>query len=234
MATDVQNGFKTVSKPRVVACEDLDRFATLTEEIQQEATAIALGAPTRGPLGAEPGPPEEDGWEMVQPGKRRSPKKPPARSRNHVRQAASLPICICSDQEQESPAVGLQTGQAASAPVDSTGLACTASRYLIPLASAFQTAATLAATSSLTHWQVSLDWPLTRFGFIGHCATYTGSFCVFVPVLSSPAHAIEVVLVLWDDLKLTSGLRTPTAFNGQNYFSKKVEVKFLTSTTTPT
>jgi hypothetical protein len=29
---------------------------------------------------------------------------------------------------------------------------------------------------------------------------------------------IEVVFVLWDDLKLTSGLRTPTAFNGQNYF----------------
>jgi ribosomal protein L37AE/L43A len=70
--------------------EDLDRFATLTEEIQQKATAIALGAPTRGPLEAEPRPPEEDGWVMVQPGKRRSPKKPPARSRNHVRQAASL------------------------------------------------------------------------------------------------------------------------------------------------
>jgi hypothetical protein len=37
--------------------EDLDRFAALTEEIQQEATAIALGAPTRGPLEAEPGAP---------------------------------------------------------------------------------------------------------------------------------------------------------------------------------
>ena len=70
--------------------EDLDRFATLTEEIQQEATSIALGAPTRGPLEAEPRPPEEDGWEMVQSGRRKSPKKPPARSRNHVRQAASL------------------------------------------------------------------------------------------------------------------------------------------------
>jgi hypothetical protein len=31
---------------------------------------------------------------------------------------------------------------------------------------------------------------------------------------------IELVFVLWDDLKLTSGLRTPTAFNGQNYFFK--------------
>jgi hypothetical protein len=31
---------------------------------------------------------------------------------------------------------------------------------------------------------------------------------------------IEVVFVLWDDLKFTSGLRAPTAFNGQNYFFK--------------
>jgi hypothetical protein len=27
------------------------------------------------------------------------------------------------------------------------------------------------------------------FSVFGHCATYTGSFCVFGPVLSSPAHA---------------------------------------------
>jgi hypothetical protein len=78
---------------------------------------------------------------------------------------------------------------------------------------------------------MSLDcWPLTRFGFIGHCATYTGSFCVFGPALSSPARGaaslamalrrIEVIFVLWDDLKLTSGLRARTAFNGQNYFFK--------------
>jgi hypothetical protein len=56
---------------------------------------------------------------------------------------------------------------------------------------------------------VSLDWPLTRFGVFGHCGTYTGSFCVFGPVLSSPAargaaslamalRRIEVVFVLWD------------------------------------
>jgi hypothetical protein len=76
--------------------------------------------------------------------------------------------------------------------------------------------------------KLSLDWPLTRFGFFGSCCT--SSFCVFRPVLSSPAHGaasldmalrrIEVVFVLWDGLKLTSGLRTSTAFNGQNYFSK--------------
>jgi hypothetical protein len=63
---------------------------------------------------------------------------------------------------------------------------------------------------------------------IGHCALTTGSFCVFGPALSSPAHAaasldmplrrIEVLFVLWDDLKLTSGLRTPTAFNGPPHF----------------
>jgi hypothetical protein len=85
--------------------------------------------------------------------------------------------------------------------------------------------------------ELSLDWPLTRFGFIGHSATYTGSFCVFGPVLSSPARGpssldmalrrIEVVFVLWDDLKLTSGLRTPTAFNGQNYFFKIAGSKVL-------
>ena len=85
--------------------------------------------------------------------------------------------------------------------------------------------------------EVSLDWPLIRFGFIGHCAHTTGSFCVFGPVLSSPAHGaaslamalrrIEVVFVLWDDLKLTSGLRTPTAFNGQNYFFKIGRSKVL-------
>ena len=84
---------------------------------------------------------------------------------------------------------------------------------------------------------VSLDWPLTRFGFFGHSATYTGSFYVFGPVLSSPARGpsslamaqrrIEVVFVLWDDLKLTSGLRTPTAFNGQNYFFKIAGSKVL-------
>ena len=72
---------------------------------------------------------------------------------------------------------------------------------------------------------LSLDWPLTRFGFFGPASCCTSSFYVFGPVLSSPAHAaasldmplrrIEVVFVLWDDLKLTSGLRTPTAFNGQ-------------------
>jgi hypothetical protein len=77
---------------------------------------------------------------------------------------------------------------------------------------------------------ISLDWPLTQFGLFGQCGTCIGSFCVFGPVLSSPARGspslamaqrrIEVIFVLWDDLKLASGLRTPTAFNGQNYFSK--------------
>jgi hypothetical protein len=82
-----------------------------------------------------------------------------------------------------------------------------------------------------------LDWPLTQFGFFGHCALTTGSFCVFGLALSSPAHAaasldmplrrIEVVFVLWDDLKLTSGLRTLTAFNGQSYVFKIAGSKVL-------
>jgi hypothetical protein len=38
---------------------------------------------------------------------------------------------------------------------------------------------------------------------------------------------IEVVFVLWDDLKFTSRLRAPTAFNGQNHFFKKAESKVL-------
>jgi hypothetical protein len=86
-------------------------------------------------------------------------------------------------------------------------------------------------------WVLSLDWPLTRFGFFGPASCFTSSFYVFGPVLSSPAHAsssldmpqrrIEVVFVLWDDLKLTSGLRTPTAFNGQNYFFKIGRSKVL-------
>ena len=72
--------------------------------------------------------------------------------------------------------------------------------------------------------------------------TPLGVFASLEPVLSSPARGspslamaqrrIEVVFVLWDDLKLTSGLRTPTAFNGQNYFfkigrSKVLEVYYL-------
>jgi hypothetical protein len=36
---------------------------------------------------------------------------------------------------------------------------------------------------------VWLDWATIQFRFFGHAATYTGSFCVFGPVLSSPAHA---------------------------------------------
>jgi hypothetical protein len=87
-----------------------------------------------------------------------------------------------------------------------------------------------AENDGLEELTISLDWPLIQFGFIGHCGTSRGSFCVFGPVLSSPAHGaaslamalrrIEVVFVLRDDLKLTSGLRTPTAFNGQNYVFK--------------
>jgi hypothetical protein len=37
--------------------------------------------------------------------------------------------------------------------------------------------------------RLSLDWPLTRFGFFGPASCCTSSFCVFGPVLSSPAHA---------------------------------------------
>jgi hypothetical protein len=36
--------------------------------------------------------------------------------------------------------------------------------------------------------EVWLDWATIQFRFYQHCATYTGSFCVFGPVLSSPAH----------------------------------------------
>jgi hypothetical protein len=38
---------------------------------------------------------------------------------------------------------------------------------------------------------------------------------------------IEVVFVLWDDLKSTPGLRTPTVFNGQSYFFKIDRSKVL-------
>jgi hypothetical protein len=38
---------------------------------------------------------------------------------------------------------------------------------------------------------------------------------------------IEVIFVLWDDLKLTSGLRNPTAFNGRNYFKKTARSNVL-------
>jgi hypothetical protein len=36
--------------------------------------------------------------------------------------------------------------------------------------------------------QVWLDWATIQFRVFGHAATCTGSFCVFGPVLSSPAH----------------------------------------------
>jgi hypothetical protein len=44
--------------------------------------------------------------------------------------------------------------------------------------------------------------------------------------LAMALRRIEVVFVLWDDLKLTSGIRTPTAFNGQKYFFKIAGRKF--------
>jgi hypothetical protein len=37
---------------------------------------------------------------------------------------------------------------------------------------------------------VWLDWATIRFRFYQHCATYTGSFCVIGPALSSPAHGL--------------------------------------------
>jgi hypothetical protein len=64
----------------------------------------------------------------------------------------------------------------------------------------------------------------------GHCATCTGSFCVFGPALGSPAHAsislampqieIEIFWILLGGLKLTSGHRISAVFNGQNTFQK--------------
>jgi hypothetical protein len=54
--------------------------------------------------------------------------------------------------------------------------------------------------------KVWLDWATIQFRFIGPAVRCTGSFCVFGPVLSSPAHAsisldmrqieIEIVFVL--------------------------------------
>jgi hypothetical protein len=77
---------------------------------------------------------------------------------------------------------------------------------------------------------VWLDRATIRFRFIGHYRTYIGSFCVFGPALSSPTHAsislamrqieIEIVFVLCGGLKLTSGHRISTVFNGQNHFTK--------------
>jgi hypothetical protein len=99
------------------------------------------------------------------------------------------------------------------------------------------TPARLPSAISLDVISLSLDWPLTQFGFFGPASCCTSSFCVFGPVLGSPAYAaasldmplrrIEVVFVLWDDLKLTSGLRTSTAFNGQNYFFEISRSKVL-------
>jgi hypothetical protein len=42
-----------------------------------------------------------------------------------------------------------------------------------------------------------------------------------------PQRRIEVAFVFWDDLKLTSGIRAPTAFNGQNCFFKAAGSKVL-------
>jgi hypothetical protein len=36
--------------------------------------------------------------------------------------------------------------------------------------------------------EVWLDRATIQFRFLRHCRTYTGNFCVFGPVLSSPAH----------------------------------------------
>jgi hypothetical protein len=51
-----------------------------------------------------------------------------------------------------------------------------------------------AAAIACLHEQKSadiwLDWATIQFRFIGHAATYIGSFCVFGPALSSPAHAL--------------------------------------------
>jgi hypothetical protein len=52
------------------------------------------------------------------------------------------------------------------------------------------------------------------------------------PSLAMAQRRIEVVFVLWDDLKLTSGLRIPTAFNGQNYFFKIAGSKVVDKYTT--
>ena len=42
----------------------------------------------------------------------------------------------------------------------------------------------------LGHMEVWMDWATIQFRVFGPAATCTGSFCVFGPVLSSPAHAL--------------------------------------------
>jgi hypothetical protein len=42
----------------------------------------------------------------------------------------------------------------------------------------------------LVRHELWLDWATIQFRFFGPNSCYTGSFCVFGPVLSSPAHAL--------------------------------------------
>jgi hypothetical protein len=47
---------------------------------------------------------------------------------------------------------------------------------------------TASSTGDMPSWDIWLDRATIQFRFLRHCQTYTGSFCVFGPVLSSPAH----------------------------------------------
>jgi hypothetical protein len=66
-----------------------------------------------------------------------------------------------------------------------------------------------------------LDRATIRFRVFGHAATCTGSFCVFGPVLSSPAHG-SPYLAMEPTLH-----RIATVFNGQNHFKKRAGSKVL-------
>ena len=66
-----------------------------------------------------------------------------------------------------------------------------------------------------------MEFPISLYHWLGLLAHIPKLICSILLLVR------EVVFVLWDDLKMTSGLRTPTAFNGQNFFFKIAESKVL-------
>jgi hypothetical protein len=78
-----------------------------------------------------------------------------------------------------------------------------------------------------------LDWATIRFRFIGQTASYTGSFCVFGPVLSSPAHgaaslamALQRIEMRWPQIGLgaqdLNDNQRPKSFQKIQLLPKKV------------
>jgi hypothetical protein len=50
--------------------------------------------------------------------------------------------------------------------------------------------------------RIWLDWARIRFRFIGPASRYTGSFCVFGPVLSSPAHGLPSLAMDYIEIEI--------------------------------